>query len=241
MSPSEKTILMEDKESRLSPPPIRPRRRGVTFLRKLDRADHARARAIRVYVDARTDTANFYLDPDAFKRFRTFCEIWTSRFDWDDLAILKSYASLNRVERRKLYHRFVSHCRLWEETFKLQLNFDLLETERDRPKAGDEPDEGEEPDWRKRIRDLDAREKRTREFYGRLEEESFTYLRSLYLPLTIKKAYRRLGIKEGTSLEEVKRAFRRLAFRHHPDRRGDAIVMAELNQAYRQINEHYTA
>jgi hypothetical protein len=41
-----------------------------------------------------------------------------------------------------------------------------------------------------------------------------------------------LGVEVGVSKDDVKAAYRRLASKHHPDRGGDAAVMAKINVAY---------
>ena len=48
-------------------------------------------------------------------------------------------------------------------------------------------------------------------------------------------AYRLLGISSSAPWEEVERAYRRKAHKHHPDRGGDEDAMRALNEAYNQI------
>lgn len=47
--------------------------------------------------------------------------------------------------------------------------------------------------------------------------------------------YRVLGLSDGSSLEDVKRARRRLCAKYHPDSGGDARKFNEVNQAYEMI------
>lgn len=47
--------------------------------------------------------------------------------------------------------------------------------------------------------------------------------------------YSTLGVDKSATIEEIKLAFYRLASEHHPDRGGDAEVMAKINVAYNML------
>jgi DnaJ-class molecular chaperone len=51
--------------------------------------------------------------------------------------------------------------------------------------------------------------------------------------------YKILGIYRGTSIDEVKSAYKRLARLHHPDKGGDAEVFQTVNTAYSIILKQY--
>ena len=54
-----------------------------------------------------------------------------------------------------------------------------------------------------------------------------------------KDYYNILGVEKSASKEEIKKAFRKLAHQHHPDKnKGDDKKFKELNEAYRKVNEH---
>ncbi|MFH1171176.1 MAG: molecular chaperone DnaJ [bacterium] len=50
-----------------------------------------------------------------------------------------------------------------------------------------------------------------------------------------KDYYNILGVERGASEEEIKRAFRKLAHEHHPDKGGDAVKFKEINEAYQVL------
>lgn len=50
-------------------------------------------------------------------------------------------------------------------------------------------------------------------------------------------AYEILGVKKGQSWEEVKKAYRALAMKHHPDRQGDPVKFKEIQAAFEILEE----
>src|ERR1700712_928517 len=44
--------------------------------------------------------------------------------------------------------------------------------------------------------------------------------------------YEVLGVKKDASADEIKKAFRRSAIEHHPDKGGDEAKFKEVNEAY---------
>lgn len=49
--------------------------------------------------------------------------------------------------------------------------------------------------------------------------------------------YQTLGLKKGASQEEIKKAYRSMAMRHHPDRGGDEKKFKEVEEAYRTLSD----
>ncbi|MBK1726167.1 DNA-J related domain-containing protein [Halorhodospira neutriphila] len=44
-----------------------------------------------------------------------------------------------------------------------------------------------------------------------------------------------LGLEAGASAAEIRRSYRRLVMRHHPDRGGDTATLQRINHAYRRL------
>jgi molecular chaperone DnaJ len=52
-----------------------------------------------------------------------------------------------------------------------------------------------------------------------------------------KDYYQVLGISKGASADEIKRAYRKLAAEHHPDRGGEDVKFKEINEAYQVLSD----
>lgn len=50
-------------------------------------------------------------------------------------------------------------------------------------------------------------------------------------------AYETLGVPKGASDEEIKKAYRKLAAKHHPDRGGDTVKFQEIQAAYDTLSD----
>lgn len=50
--------------------------------------------------------------------------------------------------------------------------------------------------------------------------------------------YKTLGIQDCVPMVDVRRAYRRLALQHHPDRGGSLEMMQAINAAYEQLMKH---
>ncbi|MEI7478309.1 MAG: DnaJ domain-containing protein [bacterium] len=52
-----------------------------------------------------------------------------------------------------------------------------------------------------------------------------------------KNYYEVLGVTEEASEEEIKKAFRKLAMQHHPDKGGDQEKFKTINEAYQLLSD----
>jgi hypothetical protein len=67
---------------------------------------------------------------------------------------------------------------------------------------------------------------------GDMLEAAFTGFVALPAPGAQKEWWEVLGVARLATAEECRHAYRRLAALHHPDRGGDATLMAQINAAY---------
>lgn len=54
----------------------------------------------------------------------------------------------------------------------------------------------------------------------------------------MKNYYETLGVERTASADEIKRAYRRMASQHHPDKGGDKIKFQEVEEAYRILSDN---
>ena len=47
--------------------------------------------------------------------------------------------------------------------------------------------------------------------------------------------YQTLGLEKTSSQEEIKKKFRKLSMKHHPDRGGDKETFQKINEAYQTL------
>jgi curved DNA-binding protein len=53
----------------------------------------------------------------------------------------------------------------------------------------------------------------------------------------MKDHYKTLGVERSAAPDEIKRAYRKLASQHHPDRGGDTAKFQEIEEAYRTLSD----
>ncbi|NNG05183.1 MAG: J domain-containing protein [Inquilinus sp.] len=93
------------------------------------------------------------------------------------------------------------------------------------------------PDWRERFgvwsTDRWSRIRRSSDWPGDADDEVPVAPRAASRGEA--EAFRTLGLVEGASAQEIKRAHRRMMKRHHPDRGGSTEAATRLNRAREQL------
>lgn len=112
---------------------------------------------------------------------------------------------------------------------------------------------GADPDWREAWNELDEYMRRATEpGAGRAADDRGRTAAGgapSAMPADLRRAFENLELAPGTSLDEVRRQFRRELARYHPDRfAGDpekfataTAVTRELIRSYRRIRDYYLA
>ena len=52
--------------------------------------------------------------------------------------------------------------------------------------------------------------------------------------------YKILGVQSNSNPDDIKKAYRKLSLKHHPDRGGDASEFKKINEAYQILNNEDT-
>lgn len=87
----------------------------------------------------------------------------------------------------------------------------------------------------------------SRENIKEVFDEFFYYVYFQYYNdngITIKDIYdpnllSMLGLSEGATIEDIKKRFRELALKYHPDKGGDSEKFMEILDAYKKLTENY--
>lgn len=72
---------------------------------------------------------------------------------------------------------------------------------------------------------------------GNMVDQAFAGFAALPAPSAAKHWSEVIGVQRGADLDDVRTAYRRKAMAAHPDRGGDASVMAELNAAWTEFQK----
>jgi len=56
-------------------------------------------------------------------------------------------------------------------------------------------------------------------------------------PVENSKYYELMGVEKNATMDEIKKAFRKLALKNHPDRGGDKEKFQELQNAYEVLSD----
>jgi len=97
--------------------------------------------------------------------------------------------------------------------------------------------------WQERRRDQQEREeheRQQREAEERIRQQKRERQQRKPAPPPprgVMNPYRLLGIKSGATLPEIKKAYRALALKHHPDHGGDIELMKRINLAYEKLTK----
>lgn len=55
----------------------------------------------------------------------------------------------------------------------------------------------------------------------------------------MRQYYDTLGVNENTSFEEIKKAYKKLAMKNHPDQWGSEFIFKQINTAYQEIKQNH--
>ena len=88
-------------------------------LRALRECDRIWARAVERYAQTKLPQAEWLLAEPALSNFRSFCQLWTKRYELAAGVVLRQYWMLTDEQRRDRFLRFIKQCRSWEATLRL--------------------------------------------------------------------------------------------------------------------------
>ncbi|HEY9745856.1 MAG TPA: J domain-containing protein [Oculatellaceae cyanobacterium] len=147
---------------------------------------------------------------------------WRYYFTLDSFKKIEAFVNASSAERQALFECFRKDV----ETYKR--NYEKI---RQAQAVHDCAHEFSFDDWCETVQDADVRFKRT----SRKETKS-----EISMDNPVYRAHRKLGVPVGASPDLVKKQFRKLTLRHHPDLpNGCAETMKELVGAYQEIQRYW--
>ncbi len=132
------------------------------------------------------------------------------------------------------FSSWLSHCAQSLESDNLPSERQIQQQNEDKRKF--------ETEWNRirRLRSYDYALRSMKKNCDHIHQETEDTLEQSNYPS--QRDYQVLGVSKTTSLEEIKRKRRKLTLKNHPDKGGDAKVMAPINDAYgriKNLHEHH--
>ena len=190
--------------------------------------EHAFREEALSYLVSRYQRASDSLSERQLAAFRDFVGLWLDALDWRTDEGVRRYLMLAPSQRIERFERFRRQAESWDVTLEF-------------PVRPEERQEEEKAKWRKEFERTKKRLKRKAEsdHWEKVRQMLEAEHRMRSMPSWLRESFLFLGLGPSANLADARKRYRELARKYHPDASGSTRQMAQLNDAWKKVEEFF--
>jgi hypothetical protein len=190
--------------------------------------EHAFREEALAYLVSRYERAGELLTERQFNAFRDFVALWLDALDWRTDDGVRRYLQLAPSQRIERFERFKRQADSWDVTLEF-------------PVRPDERQDEEKARWKREHEKTKKRLKRKAEaaHWEQVRQMLEAEHRMRTMPAWLRESFLFLGLGPTATLVDARKRYRELARKYHPDANGSTRQMAQLNDAWKKVEEFF--